>query len=96
MERQPPGSGGCSSHRCGDQRGSSHPDGELGAGQVLHPCVGPDVPSETRSKCFQLSRNANLEHPEAFSSQPKDKTRDLLLGSDDRQTLAKHLGPTGS
>lgn len=77
VERQPPGSGGCSSQRCGVQHGSAHPNGELGAGQVLHPCVGPDVLSEPRSKCFQLSGSANPEHPEAFSSQPKGKTRDL-------------------
>lgn len=49
----------------------------LGAGQVLHPCVGPDVLSEPRSECFQLSGSANPEHPEAFSSQTKGKTRDL-------------------
>ena len=59
VEMQPPGSGGCSSQLCGKQHGSVCPNGELGAVQVLHPCVGPDVPSEPRSKCFQVSGSAN-------------------------------------
>lgn len=56
---QPPGSGGCSSQPCGKQHSSACPSGELGSVQVLHPYVGPDVPSEFRSKCFQLSGSAN-------------------------------------
>lgn len=93
VETQPPGSGGCS------RALPCLPQGRFGAVQVSPPCVGPNVPSQRKSECLQLSGSANpLEISSIqnhFTTSKGNKTRDLWLGSDGRQTLAKHPGPAG-